>query len=108
MPQTTPQPPQKKLLTRSGPRLSRRLKHFSLSTERSDVAWIHRYILFHNKRHPQDMGAGEVREFLSHLAVTGRVAASTQNQCERDLVFVPPCASAPEWASSATLSARSA
>ncbi|WP_425500604.1 phage integrase N-terminal SAM-like domain-containing protein [Sodalinema gerasimenkoae] len=47
-----------------------RLKHYSYRTEQSYVAWIRRYILFHNKRHPKDMGSLEVETFLTHLAVT--------------------------------------
>lgn len=55
-----------------------RLKHYSIRTEQSYVDWIRRYILFHGKHHPKDMGAQEVEAFLTHLAVDGRVAASTQ------------------------------
>jgi Phage integrase, N-terminal SAM-like domain len=43
------------------------------------VQWIVRYILFHNKRHPKDMGVSEIEKFLTHLAVEGNVAAATQN-----------------------------
>ena len=57
-----------------------RVKHYSIRTEESYVDWIRRFILFHNKRHPQDMGRIEVEAFLTHLAVKGNVAASTQNQ----------------------------
>jgi hypothetical protein len=46
-----------------------RLKHYSLSTEEIYVAWIRRYILFHDKRHPREMGTAEVAAFLTHLAV---------------------------------------
>jgi hypothetical protein len=56
-----------------------RTKHYSLRTEEAYVQWIRRFILFHNKRHPKDMGAEEVGQFLSDLAVTHHVAASTQN-----------------------------
>jgi site-specific recombinase XerD len=52
----------------------------ALSTEQAYVQWIRRFILFHGKRHPQEMGAAEVTAFLTHLAVEGHVAASTQNQ----------------------------
>jgi site-specific recombinase XerD len=52
------------------------------------VAWIRRYILFHGKRHPSEMGAGEVTQFLSSLAVQGNVAASTQNQALSALLFL--------------------
>ncbi len=57
-----------------------RLKHYSIRTENSYVHWIRRYILFHNKRHPNEMGSPEVQAFLTHLAVNEHVAASTQNQ----------------------------
>jgi hypothetical protein len=57
-----------------------RLKHYSYRTEETYVQWIVRYILFHNKRHPKEMGVPEIEEFLTHLAVEGNVAAATQNQ----------------------------
>src|SRR6266478_2368203 len=57
-----------------------RFKHYSLRTERTYRDWIRRFILFHRKRHPREMGAIEVERFLSDLAVTRQVAASTQNQ----------------------------
>ena len=65
-----------------------RLKHYSLSTEESYVAWTRRYILFHNKRHPNEMGSAEVETFLTHLAVKETVAASTQNQAFGALLFL--------------------
>lgn len=52
-----------------------RLRHLALSTEHTYVGWIRRFILFHHKRHPLEMGANEVTAFLSHLAVAGHVAA---------------------------------
>ncbi|MEH1858983.1 MAG: phage integrase N-terminal SAM-like domain-containing protein [Nostoc sp.] len=57
-----------------------RLKHYSYQTEKTYIYWIRRYILFHNKRHPKDMGSTEIETFLTHLAVNENVAASTQNQ----------------------------
>ena len=57
-----------------------RLRHYSIRTEQSYLSWIKRFILFHNKRHPQEMGEQEVVAFLTHLAVSRQVAASTQNQ----------------------------
>jgi Phage integrase, N-terminal SAM-like domain len=57
-----------------------RLKHYSYRIEETYVQWIVRYILFHNKRHPKDMGVAEIEEFLTHLAVEGNVTAATQNQ----------------------------
>ncbi|NJN03838.1 MAG: integron integrase, partial [Leptolyngbyaceae cyanobacterium RM1_1_2] len=65
-----------------------RLKHYSYRTEQSYVGWIRRYILFHNKQHPKDMGGAEVEAFLTHLAVEGRVSASTQNQAFSALLFL--------------------
>ncbi len=77
---------QPKLLDRV--RHTLRLRHYSLFTERTYVHWIRRFILFHDKRHPLQMGAAEVEAFLTHLAVRGRVAASTQNQALNAVVFL--------------------
>ena len=63
-------------------------RHYSLRTEECYVQWIVRFIRFHNKRHPRDMGAAEVAQFLTDLAVQGRVAASTPNQALNALVFL--------------------
>jgi hypothetical protein len=57
-----------------------RAKHDSIRTEEAYLHWMKRFILFHRKRHPRDLGAKEVEAFLSHLAVAGNVSASTQNQ----------------------------
>lgn len=65
-----------------------RYKHYSLRTEESYVQWIRRFILFHGKRHPSEMGAPEVEAFLTSLAVEGNVAASTQNQARSALLFL--------------------
>jgi integron integrase len=65
-----------------------RLKHYSIRTEQSYLDWAKRYILFHGKRHPRDMGATEVRAFLTHLAVDLNVSAGTQNQALNALVFL--------------------
>jgi site-specific recombinase XerD len=65
-----------------------RTRHYSRSTEQTYVSWIRRFILFHRKRHPLEMGKEEMGEFLSHLAVEGHVAASTQNQALNALVFL--------------------
>ena len=78
--------PTKKLLDQVSDVL--RLKHYSLRTESSYLGWIKRYILFHHKRHPQDMGAAEIEIFLTHLAVQDQVAASTQNQALSALLFL--------------------
>jgi integron integrase len=65
-----------------------RTNQFSYSTEKTYVAWIYRYIVFHNKRHPGEMGGKEIAEFLTHLAVDRKVSASTQNQALNALVFL--------------------
>jgi integron integrase len=80
------EPTPKKLLDQVRDAL--RLKHYSIRTEDSYVNWIRRYILFHNKRHPNEMGASEVEAFLTHLAVNESVAASTQNQALSALLFL--------------------
>jgi integron integrase len=65
-----------------------RVRHYARSTEECYVQWITRFIHFHHNRHPRDMGAAEVEQFLTHLAVDGHVAASTQNQALNALVFL--------------------
>src|SRR6266567_1953176 len=65
-----------------------RLKHYSLRTERTYCDWIERFIRFHRIRHPSEMGAAEVGEFLTHLARDGNVSASTQNQALSALLFL--------------------
>jgi site-specific recombinase XerD len=64
------------------------LRHYSYRTEETYVQWIRRYILFHNKRHPIEMGRTEIEAFLTHLAVQEQVAASTQNQALSALLFL--------------------
>jgi integron integrase len=65
-----------------------RLKHYSLRTETAYVGWIKRYIFFHGKRHPRDLGKAEVEAFLTSLAVERNVAASTQSQALSALLFL--------------------
>ena len=65
-----------------------RVRHMARSTEESYVHWIRRFILFHNKRHPREMGKAEVGQFLTHLAVDKHVAASTQNQALAAVLFL--------------------
>lgn len=65
-----------------------RVKHYSLRTERSYINWMRRFILFHDKRHPRDMGPKEIQAFLTHLAVNRTVSASTQNQALAALLFL--------------------
>ena len=65
-----------------------RLKHYSLRTERSYCDWIERFIRFHHLRHPSEMGAEEITQFLTHLARVGNVAAATQNQALSAILFL--------------------
>ena len=65
-----------------------RTRHMSFRTEETYVAWIRRFILFHGKRHPVELGSEEISAFLTHLAVTGKVASSTQNQALSALAFL--------------------
>ena len=65
-----------------------RLKHYSIRTEQAYVDWIKRFVLHFDKRHPRDLGAAEVEQFLTHLAVHRKVAASTQNQAKSALLFL--------------------
>jgi site-specific recombinase XerD len=69
-------------------RESMRTGRYSPRTEAAYVDWIKRYIRFHGIRHPQEMGAEEVKAFLSHLATQMNVAASSQNQAFSALLFL--------------------
>lgn len=82
--QTSSTPP--KLLDQVRERI--RVKHYSIRTETQYVHWTKRFILFHHKKHPKEMGAAEVEAFLTHLAVDGLVSASTQNQALSALLFL--------------------
>jgi integron integrase len=65
-----------------------RTRHYSLRTEQTYIQWIRQYIIFNSKRHPSDLGAAEVSAFLSYLAVSRKVAASTQNQALAAILFL--------------------
>jgi len=67
-----------------------RTRHFAYRTEKAYLSWIRRYVKFHKRRHPREMGAAEVESFLSHLAVDSHVSASTQNQALQALLFTLP------------------
>jgi integron integrase len=69
-------------------RATLRLKHYSLRTEESYVGWYRRYVIWHHKRHPSEMGTAEVEAFLTHLAVNRGVSANTQNQALSALLFL--------------------
>src|SRR5262245_20238351 len=65
-----------------------RERRYSMKTQRAYVDWIRRFIVFHGRRHPKDLGAEQVRDFLSSLATKSAVAASTQNQALSALLFL--------------------
>lgn len=65
-----------------------RARHYSHRTEEAYVGWVKRFIFFHGKRHPAEMGEGEISSFLAHLAVAKKVSASTQNQALGALLFL--------------------
>jgi integron integrase len=82
---TTPEQP-KKLLDQVRDKI--RFKHYSLSTEKTYLAWIKQYILYHGKRHPAEMGVVEVERFLTYLATQRHVSSSTQNQALSAILFL--------------------
>ena len=65
-----------------------RFRHYSPKTEKSYVGWVRRYVTFHGKRHPRELGSGAVSAFLSHLALELNVSASTQNQALNALLSI--------------------
>lgn len=65
-----------------------RRKNYSIRTEQAYMEWVKRFVLHSGKKHPKDMGAHEVEAFLTHLAVTRHVSASTQNQAKSALLFL--------------------
>lgn len=81
---TPPSPP--KLLDQL--RESIRYRHYSLRTQQAYVHWVKRFIIFHNKRHPKEMGGPEVEAFLAYLANVGKVAVSTHQQALSALLFL--------------------
>ena len=82
----TSSPTGKKLLEQVSDAI--RLKHYSSRTEKTYTDWIRRFILFHDKRHPKDMGAPEIQSFLTHLATQRHLSASTQNQALSAVLFL--------------------
>lgn len=65
-----------------------RTRHYSIRTEQAYIDWTRRFILFHNKKHPADMGESEIRQFLTYLACERNVSPSTQNQAFSALLFL--------------------
>ena len=84
-----------------------RIRHYSARTEEAYISWIKRFILFHGKRHPLEMGEDEITRFLSALAVHEQVSASTQNQALVRCSFCTATSSTGTWAGCRMLSARS-
>ncbi|HET7527445.1 MAG TPA: integron integrase [Burkholderiaceae bacterium] len=83
---TDDNPPPQTLLARL--RHALRVRHYSIRTEQAYVDWVRRFVLFHGKRHPRDLGAAEVQAFLTHLAVDRSVASPTQNQAKSAILFL--------------------
>jgi site-specific recombinase XerD len=84
---TQPNPPkEKKLLDQYRDVIN--LKHYSPRTGDTYILWTKEYILFHNKRHPKEMGAPEINQFLTHLATEKKISASTQNQALSAILFL--------------------
>jgi integron integrase len=65
-----------------------RNRHYSLRTEKTYVGWVRQYILYHNKRHPREMGVVEINDFITHLVNQKTVSASTQNQAISAILFL--------------------
>ena len=77
-----------------------RRKHYAYRTEKTYIDWARRYILYHDKRHPKDMGIPEIEKYLTYLAVERKISASTQNPCtelieakplQESFSFTPMC-----------------
>ena len=81
-------PPAKKPKLLDQMRAALRARHYSYRTEQSYIQWVRRFILFHNKRHPAEMGTTEIEAFLSHLATDKNISVSTQNQALSALLFL--------------------
>ena len=84
--QPAPMAPKPKLLEQVSQAI--RTRHYSYRTEKAYIHWIKRFIFFHNRRHPAEMGEEEVGRFLSSLATDSHVSASTQNQALSALLFL--------------------
>lgn len=88
-------------------RLSLRSRHYSPRTEQAYLAWIRRFIAYHDRKHPRELGAQHIEAFLDHLAANRQVSASTQNQALSALLFLYQSSSAISTSSAASC-ARSA
>jgi integron integrase len=85
-PQNTSSPKGKKLLDQYREQI--RIKQYSPRTEKTYIQWVREYILFHNKRHPKEMGTPEINQFITHLVVERKASASTQNQAVSAILFL--------------------
>ena len=85
-PKPTSSPQGKKLLDQYREHI--RLKQYSPRTEKTYIEWVRQYILYHNKRHPKEMGAPEIKQFITHLVVDRKASASTQNQVISAIIFL--------------------
>ena len=65
-----------------------RFKHYSRKTEQAYIYWAKSYIIYHNKRHPKDMGKNEIKQFLTYLAISKNVSPTIQNQAFNTLLFL--------------------
>ena len=79
-------PPPKKLLDRYSEAL--RNRHYSLRTEKTYISWVRQYIVYHNKRHPSEMGVSEINDFITYLVNGRTISASTQNQAISAILFL--------------------
>ena len=84
--ESSTQPASERLLDQLRDRI--RVKHYSRRTEKAYADWTRRYVVFHRKRHPRELGAADVEAFLSYLATDRQVSASTQNQAKAALLFL--------------------
>jgi hypothetical protein len=103
---TSSEPRPQKLMDRV--RSAIRLRHYSPRTEEAYVGWIRRFVIFHQKRHPTEMGHAEVRQFLTDLAEKHSVSASTQNQALNALVFLYGSTPIAAWKNGAVRSGEAA
>jgi integron integrase len=85
-PKSTSSPQGKKLLDQLRDQI--RLKQYSPRTEKTYIYWVREYILFHDKRHPREMGVLEINQFITHLVVERKASASTQNQALSAILFL--------------------
>lgn len=90
----SPSKPAESVIQRNRPKLLdqvrsvMKVRHYSSRTEKAYLNWIIRFILFHNKRHPKEMGTEEIKNYINYLATKKQVSASTQNQAINAIIFL--------------------